>query len=153
MVYVQSLRLKGHGGCLGAVYHLPDRWVFPQRFSFEMKGIMGMAEIFNNLPLWLKTTTIMLFFGWFYLAPLAFIVMRYLTRPQPVTMVEPQISPEMNRMIRELVEAQFAHIVAMEYQKAKQGEKTIFSHYSDEERDQLRAMHQLAEDLEKTNKG
>jgi hypothetical protein len=113
---------------------------------------MGMAEIFNNLPLWLKTTTILLFFGWFYLAPLAFIVMRYLARPQPVKMVEPQISPEMNRMIRELVEAQFAHIVALEYQKAKQGEKTIFSHYSDEEREQLRAMHQLAEDLEKTNR-
>jgi hypothetical protein len=113
---------------------------------------MGMAEIFNNLPLWLKTTTIMLFFGIFYSTLLVHIAIRYLTRPQPVASTEPQISPEMNRMIRDLVEAQFAQIIAMEYQKAKQGEKTIFSHYSDEEREQLRAMHQLAEDLEKTNR-
>jgi hypothetical protein len=116
------------------------------------QGDKGMAEIFNNLPLWLKTTTIMLFFGIFYSTLLVHIVVRYLARPQPVASTEPQISPEMNRMIRELVEAQFAQIIAMEYQRAKQGEKTIFSHYSDEEREQLRAMHQLAEDLEKTNR-
>jgi hypothetical protein len=114
---------------------------------------MSMAEIFNNLPLWLKTTTILLFFGIFYSTLLVHIVVRYLTRPQPVASIEPQIGPEMNRMIRELVEAQFAHIIAMEFQKARQGEKTVFSRYSDEEREQLRAMHELAEDIEKTNKG
>jgi hypothetical protein len=111
---------------------------------------MGMAEIFNNLPLWLKTTTIMLFFGWFYITSLAFIALRYLTRPQPVASTEPQIGPEMNRMIRELVEAQFAHIVALEFHKAKQGKMSIFSRYSDEELSEMPA--ELAGELDKSDK-
>jgi hypothetical protein len=110
-------------------------------------GDSTMAEIFNNLPLLLKTATIFMFFGLCYSLVFGWLAQR---RNNHVGfMPDGRLSPVSDRLIRELVECHLAKLIAETFQQTVNNRTSESPPRSADEIEELRMLAALEKKLDK----